>query len=62
VRRIPVSANRQPGAAGYLRRPGEPAFRPLGLEFLRIGDGKIAELTMFVNPDLFSAFGLPETL
>jgi RNA polymerase sigma-70 factor (ECF subfamily) len=62
VRRIPISANRQPGAAGYLRRPGDSAHRPLGLELIRVGGGGIAELTMFVDPGLFPAFGLPETL
>jgi RNA polymerase sigma-70 factor (ECF subfamily) len=62
VRRVSVGANRQPGAAGYLRRPGEPAYKPLGLEFLRVEDGKIAEITMFVSGDLFSAFALPATL
>ena len=62
VRRVPVAANLQPGPAGYLRRPGDAEFRPLGLEFLRIEAGRVAELTMFVSPDLFPAFGLPPTL
>jgi len=62
VRRVPVGANGQPGSAGYLRRPGDSAYRPLGLEFLRIENGKVAELTMFVSTDLFPAFALPETL
>jgi RNA polymerase sigma-70 factor, ECF subfamily len=62
VRRVPVGANRQPGSAGYLRRPGDSTYRPLGLEFLRIENGKLVELTMFVSTDLFPAFALPETL
>lgn len=62
VRRLPVGANSQPGSAGYLRRPGDSAYRPLGLEFLRVENGKVAELTMFVSTELFPAFALPETL
>jgi RNA polymerase sigma-70 factor, ECF subfamily len=62
VRRVPVGANGQPGSAGYLRRPGDSAYRPLGLEFIRIESGQVAELTMFVSPDLFPAFALPQSL
>jgi RNA polymerase sigma-70 factor, ECF subfamily len=62
VRRIVIGANRQPACAGYLRRPDESEYRPLGLEVLRIEDGKLAESTMFVSPELFPAFGLPPTL
>jgi RNA polymerase sigma-70 factor, ECF subfamily len=62
VRRLPIGANRQPGSAGYLRRPDDSAYRPLGLEFVRIEDGQVAELTMFVTAELFPAFALPETL
>jgi RNA polymerase sigma-70 factor (ECF subfamily) len=62
VRRVAISANRQPGFAGYLRRPDDSVYRPLGLEFLRIENGLVAELTMFVSPDLFPAFALPEVL
>jgi RNA polymerase sigma-70 factor (ECF subfamily) len=62
VRRVPIGANRQLGSAGYLRRPGDSAYRPLGLEFVRIESGQVAELTMFVSPELFGAFELPETL
>jgi len=62
VQRIVIGANRQPACAGYLRRPGDSQYRPLGLEVLRIEDGKLAESTMFVSPELFPAFGLPPTL
>jgi RNA polymerase sigma-70 factor (ECF subfamily) len=62
VRRIEIGANRQPACAGYLRRPGDSEYRPLGLEVLRIEDGQLAESTMFVSPELFGAFGLPSTL
>lgn len=62
VRRVEIGANRQLACAGYLRRPGDSEYRPLGLEVLRIEDGQLAESTMFVSPELFPAFGLPSTL
>ncbi len=43
VRRIETGANRQFACAGYLRRPGDSQFRPLGLEVLRIDDRGSAE-------------------
>ncbi len=51
----------QPAAAIYLRAPGDPAFRPLVLEVLRLLDGQIAEIIDF-EAGLFEAFGLPPTL
>ena len=32
---LPIMANGQPGAAGYLRRPGQTAFFPFVLTVLR---------------------------
>jgi RNA polymerase sigma-70 factor (ECF subfamily) len=58
LRTVVAAANRQPAAAHYLRRPGEPDHRPLALDVLRIRDGLIAEITSFVTPELFPAFGL----
>ena len=62
VRHLPISANRQLGSAGYLRQPGATAYRPLGLELLRIEQGQVSEITMFVTAELFSAFELPASL
>ena len=59
---IPTQANRQPTAAAYLRAPGDSEYRAFSLDVLRIEDGKVAEITAFVGPDLFPAFGLPLTL
>jgi RNA polymerase sigma-70 factor, ECF subfamily len=59
---VPTGANMQPAAAFYVRRPGDTAFRAFALDVLRIEDGKVAEITSFVDPDLFPAFGLPNTL
>ncbi|HTW00908.1 MAG TPA: RNA polymerase subunit sigma-70, partial [Streptosporangiaceae bacterium] len=38
-RMLPIMANRQPGAAGYVRRRGETAFSPFVLAVLRHEDG-----------------------
>ena len=61
-RRVVTAANRQPAVAHYLRAPGESEYRPLALDVLRIEDGRIAEITSFVSPELFPAFGLPPAL
>jgi RNA polymerase sigma-70 factor (TIGR02960 family) len=60
-RLVPTSANRQPAAACYLRRPGDTAFRAFKLDVLRVEGGVIAESTTF-DAGLFPAFGLPTTL
>jgi RNA polymerase sigma-70 factor, ECF subfamily len=62
LRTLVAAANRQPAAAHYLRRPGESEYRPLALDVLRIEGGRVAEITSFVFPGLFPAFGLPPTL
>ena len=61
-RLLPIMANGQPGAAGYLRRPGETAFVPFVLTVLRIEDGRVAEIAAFEQPSMFTAFGLPASL
>jgi len=60
-RLLPTSANRMPTAASYLRRPGDSAFRAFKMDVLRVGAGKIAEITTF-GYALFPAFGLPQAL
>ena len=62
LRALATGANGQPAAAHYLCPPGESGFKPLALDVLRIEDGRIAEITSFVLPELFPAFGLPEAL
>jgi RNA polymerase sigma-70 factor, ECF subfamily len=61
LRLRPVRANRQPGAANYVRVPGDAEFRALALDVLRFEHGRLAEVTAF-SPELFPAFGLPPTL
>ena len=50
-----------PAAGSYLRRPGDPVFRPFKLDVLRIEDGRIAEITTFGYAQ-FPALGLPPAL
>jgi RNA polymerase sigma-70 factor (ECF subfamily) len=61
-RLLPIMANGQPGAAGYLRRPGDTAFVPFVLTVLRIEHGHVAEIAAFEQPSMFTAFGLPASL
>ena len=61
LRLVPLRANRQPGAANYVRAPGDTEFRAMALDVLRFQDGHIVEMTAF-SPELFGAFGLPPTL
>jgi RNA polymerase sigma-70 factor (ECF subfamily) len=62
LRTLVAGANMQPAAAHYLRRPGESGYRPLALDGLLLEGGSVAEITSFVSPELFPAFGLPPTL
>jgi RNA polymerase sigma-70 factor (ECF subfamily) len=55
-------ANRQPACAVYLRSRGDQVYRAFGINVLRIEDGKIAEVTAFLDARLFSAFGLPSSI
>jgi RNA polymerase sigma-70 factor, ECF subfamily len=62
LRTLVAGANMQPAAAHYLREPGESGYRPLALDVLLLEGGSVAEITSFVAPELFPAFGLPPTL
>jgi RNA polymerase sigma-70 factor (ECF subfamily) len=62
LRSVPAWANRQPGVAHYLRAPGETQFGALAIDVLRIEDGRIDEITSFVDSEFFAAFGLPSVL
>ena len=59
---LPIMANRQPGAAGYLRRPGEAAFSPFVLAVLGSEGGQLTDIAAFEQPSMFAAFGLPARL
>jgi RNA polymerase sigma-70 factor (ECF subfamily) len=62
LRSIVAGANMQPAVAHYLQPPAESEYTPLALDVLRIEGGRVAEITSFVLPELFPAFGLPPTL
>ncbi len=61
-RLLPIRANGQPGAAGYLRRPGDTTFVPFVLAVLRFEHGRLADVAAFEQPSMFAAFGLPASL
>jgi RNA polymerase sigma-70 factor, ECF subfamily len=62
LRTLVTAANRQPAAAHYLCPPGESEYRALALDVLRVEDGRVAEISSFVFPGLFPAFGLARLL
>jgi RNA polymerase sigma-70 factor, ECF subfamily len=59
---IPTSANGQPAFAHYIWNEEEDAFVPEGVAVLTLDGDKIAELTVFREPELFERFGLPDRL
>ena len=59
---LPLMANRQPGAAGYLRRPGQTTFVPFVLTVLRLEGGRLTDIAAFEQPSMFAAFGLHASL
>src|SRR5215469_18266641 len=61
-RLLPIMANRQPGAAGYLRRPDETTFSPFALTVLRLEHGRLIDIAAFEQPSMFTAFALPASL
>jgi RNA polymerase sigma-70 factor, ECF subfamily len=61
-RMVPTGANRQPAVAAYVRGRGERNYRAFGISVLRIGYGRIQEITACHDLGLFPAFGLPMAL
>jgi RNA polymerase sigma-70 factor (ECF subfamily) len=61
-RTVATAANRQPAVAAYVRKPGDTEYRALGVDVLRLEGGLVIEITRFVTPDVFTAFGLPMTI
>jgi RNA polymerase sigma-70 factor, ECF subfamily len=62
LRCLPVSANRQPAIACYLRRPGDSKHHAFVLDVLRIEDGAVADVIVFPLDPLLEALGLPATI
>jgi RNA polymerase sigma-70 factor, ECF subfamily len=61
-RLISIAANRQPAFALYRGSREDPEYRAHGIELLTLRDDAIAVLTIFRDPGLFAAFGLPPVL
>ena len=59
---LPIKANGQLGAAGYLRRTGETVFNAFVLTVLRFEQDTVVEIAAFEQPSMFEAFGLPASL
>jgi RNA polymerase sigma-70 factor (ECF subfamily) len=61
IRMLQTSANRQPAAATYIRRPGESTYQLVSLNVLRIEDDQISEITSF-SLGMLRRLDLPATL
>lgn len=55
---VPTRANRQPALAVFVAGDDGAPPRPIGIEVLRIEDGLIAEIVMFLDPRLVDTFGI----
>jgi RNA polymerase sigma-70 factor (ECF subfamily) len=61
MRCVVTRANRQPAVVGYVRRPGDVAYRALAMDVLRIEDGLVREIVTF-DAGVLGQFDVPETL
>jgi ketosteroid isomerase-like protein len=57
-RLVPVTANGQPGLACY-QDTGD-GFRLSAVNVLTFRSGRIAQISAFIDPASYAAFGLPE--
>jgi RNA polymerase sigma-70 factor, ECF subfamily len=60
VAMVPTTANAQPAVADY-RRGADGVLAAHALHVLTAGDGGIATITVFLEPELFAVFGLSPT-
>jgi len=61
-RLVPTVASGVPAFGAYLRAPGDSAYRAQSIHVLRIADGRVAGVDVFMDPSLFTRFGLPAEL
>jgi len=61
LRGVVTRANGQPAVACYVRKPGDPAFRALAIDVLRLEQGLVADIVTF-DGALLEHFDLPLTL
>ncbi|WP_292988877.1 sigma-70 family RNA polymerase sigma factor [Mycobacterium sp.] len=57
---VQTAANGQPAVAEY-RRAADDVLRAHSIHVLTAGEGGIARMVVFLDPELFSVFGLPPT-
>jgi RNA polymerase sigma-70 factor (ECF subfamily) len=62
LRLVPTAANGQPAFAVYERNAADGIWGAHSIHVLTVERGGISALTLFVDPRLFGAFGLPLTL
>jgi RNA polymerase sigma-70 factor (ECF subfamily) len=62
LRLVPTAANGQPAFAVYERNATDGIWGAHSIHVLTLEHGEISALTLFVEPRLFQAFGLPPTL
>jgi len=62
VRLVPTAANGQPAFAVYTRTGAEPPWAAQSIHVLTLEHETISTLTVFLEPAVFRAFGLPLTL
>ena len=56
---MPVRANGQLGFACYILEPDATAYKLGAVNVLTLRDGKIADITGFLDPAAVTGFGLP---
>ncbi|MEU0437440.1 sigma-70 family RNA polymerase sigma factor [Streptomyces sp. NPDC006290] len=61
IRMLPVRANGQPAVAAY-ERGVDGVLRAHSVQVLTVEERGVARLTVFLDPGLFAAFGLPRIL
>ena len=62
LRHLLARANAQPAVAWYVWHPEHESYDASALEVITVGAAGIEQITAFVNPGLFPAFGLPRRL
>jgi RNA polymerase sigma-70 factor, ECF subfamily len=58
---IPAVANGQPAFASYRREP-DGSYQAHAIQVLSTASGRISRIVIFLDPGLFTTFGLPRTL
>lgn len=61
-RLLPTTSNRQPAFGLYVTQPGRAGFQAMAIQVLELDGAAIRSITAFVDPTLFSRFGLPALL